>query len=85
MTHELKILPEYFDAVEQGKKTFEIRKNDRGFKPGDTLVLKEWNDVYRQPTGREIIADVTYVLEGTNMERFGLLTGFCIMSIAVRW
>ncbi|EAG9779059.1 DUF3850 domain-containing protein, partial [Listeria monocytogenes] len=30
-THELKIAPEYFAAVTEGRKTFEIRKNGRDF------------------------------------------------------
>lgn len=30
--HELKILPEYFEAVVSGNKRFEIRKNDRNYK-----------------------------------------------------
>ena len=30
MRHELKISPKYFDAVAQGIKTFEVRKNDAG-------------------------------------------------------
>lgn len=42
MIHELKILPEYFDAVVSRKKTFEIRKNDRGFQEGDTVILKKY-------------------------------------------
>lgn len=29
--HELKILPEYFEAVVSGDKRFEIRKNDRNY------------------------------------------------------
>ena len=40
--HELKIWPQYFDAIASGIKTFEVRKDDRGFAVGDTLVLKEW-------------------------------------------
>lgn len=31
MDHELKIYPKYFDAILSGEKTFEIRRNDRGF------------------------------------------------------
>ena len=38
--HALKILPEYFEDVVIGKKTFELRKNDRGFALGDILTLK---------------------------------------------
>jgi len=44
MKHELKILPQYFCRVSDGSKTFEVRKNDRGFQQGDTVVLKEWSD-----------------------------------------
>ena len=43
MTHELKILPEYFNLVASREKTFEIRKNDRNYHAGDTLILKEWD------------------------------------------
>lgn len=56
MIHELKILPQYFEAVQSGLKTFEIRKNDRDYKVGDTLVLKEYNN--EAYTGREIRKDV---------------------------
>ena len=35
MIHALKTLPEYFEAVLENKKTFELRKNDRDFKVGD--------------------------------------------------
>ena len=40
-THELKTWPEYFEAVKDGTKNFELRKDDRGFKAGDHLVLAE--------------------------------------------
>lgn len=42
MTHHLKILPEYFEEILAGKKPFEIRFNDRGFKVGDRVELKEY-------------------------------------------
>jgi hypothetical protein len=43
LTHELKIWPQYFSRVADGSKTFEVRKNDRGFQPGDIVWLKEWD------------------------------------------
>ncbi len=43
MTHELKIWPQYYCRVSDGSKTFEVRENDRGFQPGDTVILKEWD------------------------------------------
>ena len=48
MTHHLKIKPEYFQAVIDGKKPFEIRYNDRNFKQGDRVILEEY-------TGKELI------------------------------
>jgi hypothetical protein len=39
---DLKTWPEYFAAIESGSKTFEVRKNDRNYKPGIALCLREW-------------------------------------------
>lgn len=36
--HHLKILPEYFNAVRLGEKTFEIRKNDRNYQVEDIAI-----------------------------------------------
>lgn len=38
-THKLKILEKYYDPILLGVKTYEIRKNDRGYKMGDRVVL----------------------------------------------
>lgn len=43
MKHELKIWPQYFCRVKDGSKTFEVRRNDRGFQPGDTVLLREYD------------------------------------------
>lgn len=43
-THELKLDIRYFDDVKSGKKNFEIRKNDRDFKVGDTLILEAFRN-----------------------------------------
>jgi Domain of unknown function (DUF3850) len=41
--HELKVWPPYFDQIAAGVKTFDVRRNDRGFQVGDVLILHEWN------------------------------------------
>ena len=39
-THRLKVFAKYADAIMNGTKTFEIRKNDRNFKVGDKIVFE---------------------------------------------
>ena len=75
--HELKILPEYYDAVRCGDKRFEIRKNDRDYHRGDILRLKEWDG--KEYTGEEIDVLVRYIYHG--IDEYGLAEGYCIMSI----
>lgn len=48
-SHDLKTYPFYFNAVLVGMKKFEVRKNDRDFKIGDFLYLKEFDrDISRR-------------------------------------
>lgn len=77
MTYELKIWPEYFDAVDSGKKTFEVRKLDRLFGIGDTLLLREWSPTNGY-SGRETQREITYVMVGG---QWGLSEGNCILGL----
>ena len=79
MNHQLKILPSYFQLVWDGKKPFELRKDDRGYGIGDVLILNEWSN--GKYTGRAIRAKVTCVLR--DCEEYGLQDGFCIMGIKI--
>ena len=85
--HELKILPEYFEAVASGAKTFELRKDDREpcFCSLDILRLREWRKPVNNNgarylegvyTGREANRLVTYVLRDFH----GLQPGYCILG-----
>lgn len=78
MTHKLKIWLEYYEEVFKGYKTFELRKNDRDFKKGDILILKEWDNCKKEYTGRLLIRSVLYIIEGGKL---GLEIGYVIMSI----
>ena len=78
-THELKTWPEYFEAIRSGRKRFELRRNDRHFGEGDMLWLREYHPVTGTYTGRELQADITYVLRDPV---FGLLSGYVILSLS---
>lgn len=79
MTHELKTWSEYFNAIRGGQKTFEIRNDDRGFKVGDLLVLKEYDPQSDAFTGQVEHRIVTYCLRCNG--QFGLADGHVIMAI----
>lgn len=77
--HELKTWPEPFEAVWSGDKLFEWRKADRNFVEGDRVRLREWDPKTSDYTGRELTADVGFVLRGPSP--FGVPEGFCIFSL----
>jgi len=65
MEHELKCWPDYYDAVECGDKPFEIRKWDRPYRVGDTLLLRRWDPSKLDYTGQQMRRKITYVLDLT--------------------
>ncbi|BDQ55141.1 DUF3850 domain-containing protein [Enterococcus faecalis] len=69
--HELKILPEYFEAVVSGNKRFEIRKNDRNYQKGDILRLNEYQD--GQYTGDVHVAEITYITDYAQQDGYVVL------------
>ncbi|EMF0190598.1 DUF3850 domain-containing protein [Enterococcus hirae] len=71
MIHELKILPEYFEAVTSGRKQFEIRENDRNFKIGDQLILREWSK--NEYTGDSYKAEITYITDYAQRDGYVVL------------
>lgn len=76
-SHELKILPEHFQAVWEGDKRAELRKDDRGYEVGDVLVLREWDG--HKYTGSGLAVRITHILR--NCPEYGLADGYCILSI----
>ena len=84
MTHELKIYQEYYEDVILERKKFELRKNDRDFKVGDYLNLKEWFPDTESYSGRGVLVQVSYILQGATAFYFGLKEGYCIMGIEFR-
>jgi ParB family chromosome partitioning protein len=72
--HQIRLAKPYFDDVANGIKTFELQKNDRGYKKGDILEMMEFAD--GKNTGRMVKVLVTYILE----DYTGIEDGYCIMA-----
>lgn len=79
-THELKTWPAYFDAVSDGTKPFELRRDDRDFSAGDILRLREYEPASGRYTGRVVEAEVSYVVR--DAPHFGLMPGFAVLGLA---
>ena len=70
--HELKTWAPYFDAVKRGEKTFEVRRDDRGFQCGDTVTL------IRCVQGRLGGWDVEYDFDGKPKHRIKFRIGWIL-------
>lgn len=87
-THEVKIWPPFFEHLLDGRKRFEVRRNDRGFAVGDEIKFREWvpkarggNEDYY--TGRALWMRVRYVLN-PRPDRdpdFGLVPGYVVLDL----
>lgn len=77
--HELKCQNGYFEMIEKGLKRFELRNNDRDFREGDTVLLKEVEGTNATLTGRAMLLKVGFVLRGYS----GLQDGYCIWDFKV--
>ena len=80
-THHLKLRIEFCDDVVSGVKSFEIRKNDRGFQRGDRIVFqaveRDGINVYECPHEiNNLIFEITYMLNG-----YGLENGYLALAI----
>ena len=76
MEHQIKCWPEYFKAIVDGTKNFEVRNNDRDYQVGDRLYLAEWED--DKYTGMVVTKPITYVLEGG---QFGIEAGYVVLGL----
>lgn len=91
--HDLKVATEYFDAVARGDKCFEVRRDDRGFQKGDTLILRRFGKdsisgrhVYLSKSmwsctrieAETITATVSYILTGG---QFGIEPGYVVIGL----
>jgi uncharacterized protein DUF3850 len=92
MIHELKADPVMFERLVWGSKTFELRRDDRGYQTGDTLVIRSFDPAkdddcgdpgcfrnYRAPGRVALRYTIGFVAKGNF---YGLSLGdFAILSL----
>jgi len=77
--HEVKCIQPWFDDVWTRRKTFEVRFNDRNYEVNELLLLREYRPTSKTYTGKEILCEITYLL---NHPQF-VLEGFVILQINI--
>jgi hypothetical protein len=77
--HDIKCWPEYFHALADGLKTFELRKNDRDYRVCDLLRIHLYDPDHGHATGiQPLMFEISYMLAD---ERFGLRPGYSVLGL----
>ena len=76
--HELKIKEEYLEDIKSGKKTFELRKNDRNYQVGDLIHFVQVNGKEYSSYSRNLYR-IVYILQ--DVAQYGLDKDYCVLSI----
>jgi hypothetical protein len=84
LEHELKCWPVFFSQLNDNSKNFEVRRNDRDYQVGDTLLLREYIPETKLYTKRSIRKVITSMLKanGDDYSSNGIVVGWCVIGIA---
>lgn len=85
--HTVRSWAHFFDAIKAGKKTHDLRKDDRNYKVGDVLRLERYDNIDGLYTGESLLVDVTYITNRDAPCAFSssvVQPGYAILSIQLR-
>lgn len=86
--HVVKCWIPYFEAIDRGDKSFDVRRDDRGYQKGDTLVLEKYDGKHHRyvmdgynfsAKPYRITRTITYVLTGG---QFGIEPGYVVLALS---
>lgn len=82
VTHEVKCWPAYFGPIRRREKNFDVRRDDRGYQKGDTVVLREWNPPANSGytgsyTGNDESRKIKFILTGGQL---GIEPGYVVLG-----
>lgn len=85
VTHIVKSWSMFYNDILTGERTSDIRKNDRRYAVGDFLVLREFDPVNNEYTGREQLVEITYMQQNKSnpcaISNDALKDGYAVLSI----
>ncbi len=79
-THELKVQTQFWQSLWDFKTTAQLRQDDRQYRVGDILDLREYNPAFGF-TGMNCKRRVTHILRHEDVP-YGVRRGWCILSTA---
>jgi hypothetical protein len=82
--HHVKSWSHFFDAINTGHKKHDLRKNDRDYRVGDTLLLRRYDNINGRFTGESIYRSVTYITSNEFPCAYSsavLPNDYCILSL----
>jgi Domain of unknown function (DUF3850) len=83
--HVLKCWPQFFDAISAEAKTHDLRRSDdRDFRVGDVMLLREFDPNKNTYTGRTLKVAITYITcadQACALSNRALHPDYCILSI----
>lgn len=66
--HELKSWVGLFEPIFKGEKTHDLRVLDRDYQVGDICLLKEYDPLTKEYTGRTVLVQITYITSSQHKE-----------------
>ena len=79
MIHELKLDRKFFKRVREGKKRAELRYNDRNYRIGDFLLLREVAGVDREYTASKVMVKILDIVTHDEFPA-GIQEGYVMLS-----
>lgn len=83
-THFVKSWSHFYDEILAGNKLHDLRKNDRGYKVGDHMILEKYDNIKGVYLGETQIVEITYITSNVTPYAFSssvLPNEYCILSI----
>jgi len=77
--HALKVYPRFWKEVVSGNLNFQVRRDDRKFKVGDTVALSEYDPLSGYTGQGPLIFKVAYIFRKEDMPA-AIMNGYCILG-----